>query len=69
MNSLTAPDEKELSKAFKAFDKDGSGFITKDELKKAMKSMGAQLSDKEVNEMIAAADNDKDEKVSFEGKK
>lgn len=63
----TADDEKELKEAFNAFDEDGSGFITKDELKLAMRQMGEKLSDKEIDEMIAAADTDKDGKVGFEG--
>ena len=68
MEVAASPDEKELEQAFKAFDKDGSGYITKDELKKAMKAMGEKLSDAEINEMIAAADTDKDGKVGLDGK-
>ncbi len=60
-------DEDEMKEAFKAFDADGSGFITKEELKKAMCKCGAKLSNDDVDKMIAAADTDKDDKVSFEG--
>ena len=60
-------DNKELREAFNAFDKDGSGFISKNELKQAMRSTGAKLSDKEIDEMVKAADTDRDYKVGFEG--
>jgi Ca2+-binding EF-hand superfamily protein len=61
------PDEKEMCEAFKAFDADGNGFISKEELKKAMINCGAKPNDKELDEMIKAADTDKDDKVNFEG--
>lgn len=63
------PNIKEIKEAFKAFDSDGSGFITHDELKKAMKDTGVKLTDSEIDEMIAAADTDRDGKVNFEGNK
>ena len=63
----TAQDDKELREAFNAFDNDGSGFISKDELKQVMKATGANLSEKEIDEMIQAADFDGDNQVSFEG--
>ena len=62
-------DEKELKDAFKAFDKDGSGYITAKELKAAMKKMGGNVSDKDIQSMIDKADKDKDGKVGFDGKK
>ena len=62
-------DEKELKDAFKAFDKDGSGYITAKELKAAMKKMGGNVSDKDIQSMIDKADKDKDGKVGIDGKK
>lgn len=56
-----------LRKAFRAFDKDGNGFITALELREAMEELGELLSDKEIDEMIREADIDGDGQVSFEG--
>ena len=66
---MKSDDEKELEAAFKAFDKDESGYITVMELKEAMKKMGANLSNTEIQTMIDAADKDKDGKVGIDGKK
>ena len=41
-------DEDEMRKAFNLYDTDGSGTITKEELKKAMASLGETLSDEAV---------------------
>ena len=62
-----SPADAEMCAAFNEFDKDHSGFITKDELKEAMKLMGEKLSDSEIKKMIDAADTDKDGKVGLEG--
>ena len=61
-------DDKELKAAFDAFDADGSGFITKQELRQAMTNCGSNVSERELNEMIASADANSDGKVNFEGK-
>jgi Ca2+-binding EF-hand superfamily protein len=59
----------ELREAFDLFDVNGNGYISKDELIQAMKNMGENLGDKEINEMIGKADINKDGQVSFEGEK
>ena len=48
--------EQELMNAFKVFDKDGSGTISSDELRNVLKSLGEDLTDAEVDEMIKLAD-------------
>lgn len=57
----------ELREAFDLFDVNGNGYITKDELVKAMKNVGENLSDGEINSMIRNADLNSDGQVSFEG--
>jgi calmodulin len=52
--------EQELLNAFKVFDKDGSGTISSDELRNVLKSLGENLTDDEVEEMIKLADRDGD---------
>lgn len=59
--------EEELLQAFKAFDKDGNGFITLEELKEAMDSSGCILSDSELHCMIDHADVDGDGQINFRG--
>jgi len=48
------------------FDKDGSGKISKQELKEVMKNLGENLSDQEITEMIREADDNGDGEVDFE---
>lgn len=50
--------EEETRAAFAVFDKDGSGTISASELKAVMKSLGENLSDAEIDEMIREADKD-----------
>lgn len=53
------------AKAFAAFDRDNDGFISPQELKTALASMGSSMTDDQVNSMIAAVDRDKDGKVNI----
>ena len=46
-------------------DENGDGFITKDELKKMLSSLGEPVEDSVVNEMIAVADTNGDGKIDF----
>ncbi|KIW98198.1 uncharacterized protein Z519_01782 [Cladophialophora bantiana CBS 173.52] len=48
----------ETRAAFNVFDKDGSGTISADELRQVMKSLGENLTDAEIDEMIREADKD-----------
>ena len=50
-----------------ATDTNGNGFIEHSELKAAMKTFyGAELSDADITDMIKAADDNGDQKLSFE---
>ncbi|KAG0295484.1 calmodulin-like 3 [Dissophora globulifera] len=57
---------REVDDAFNTFDIDGDGYITKDELRKAMKHQGEDLSEEEINQMMREADKNGDEKISRE---
>ncbi|CAD5123113.1 DgyrCDS11487 [Dimorphilus gyrociliatus] len=57
--------EHEMEEAFKAFDKDGDGFISAAELRQVMLSIGEKLTDAEVGEMIREADRDGDGLISY----
>jgi len=58
-------DDAEMLAAFKQFDKNGDGKITKQELKEAMHNLGQKLSDQEIEEMIKGADKNNDGSVDY----
>ena len=49
------------------FDKEGNGFVTQDELKKVMQSMGEVLNDDEMKEMIKDMNVNTDGTINYEG--
>merc|ERR1712194_337877 len=57
--------EEELIEAFKVFDRDGNGFISAADLRHVMTNLGEKLTDKEVDEMIRAADVDGDGQINY----
>lgn len=58
---------KNLMAAFKVFDLDNDGYITKDELKKAMDTIGETVTDAQLEEFMKMADTDKDGRINYEG--
>jgi Ca2+-binding EF-hand superfamily protein len=58
--------DRELREAFKVFDADGSGSISKSEMKKLMKKLGQTLSDAELDAMMDEVDTDKNGEIDFE---
>ena len=57
--------QENLLELFRAFDKDGNGYITAAELAHSMAKLGHALSFRELTEMITEADTDGDGKISF----
>ncbi|SPQ24314.1 5ef4de72-1994-4316-857a-dca6952267fa [Thermothielavioides terrestris] len=57
--------EQELLNAFRVFDKDGSGTISSDELRNVLKSLGENLTDQELDEMLQLADRNGDGQIDF----
>lgn len=53
--------------AFKVFDLDGDGFITRDELKVAMEMIGEDITEEQLTQVIIMADTDHDGKINYEG--
>jgi EF-hand domain pair len=51
----------------RVFDRDSNGYITLDELQRAMQLIGEIVTDAQLNEMLALADLDKDGKINYEG--
>ncbi|XP_070538755.1 calmodulin-like [Ptychodera flava] len=59
------PDEQ-LRAAFRAFDKDGDGFIGAQELRNVMANLGEKMTEEEIEEMIREADTDGNGQVDYE---
>ncbi|KIW99989.1 uncharacterized protein Z518_10917 [Rhinocladiella mackenziei CBS 650.93] len=59
----------ETRAAFNVFDKDGSGTISAEELRQVMKSLGENLTDEEIDEMIREADKDKSGTIDWKDAK
>ncbi|KAJ8309337.1 hypothetical protein KUTeg_014211 [Tegillarca granosa] len=56
-----------LTEAFKVFDKNGDGHITKSELAEAMTTLGEKLSEKDVEDLIKTFDIDGDGTLNIDG--
>lgn len=57
---------QDLLAAFRVFDKDGNGYITRDELKVAMDLIGESVTEAQLDEMLKATDIDHDGKINYE---
>lgn len=57
--------EKKLKAAFKMFDQDDSGFISKDEVRESLLKIH-KFSEDEINEIIGQVDENGDGEISFE---
>ncbi|KAG8530281.1 uncharacterized protein KY384_004783 [Bacidia gigantensis] len=58
--------ETELRAAFDVFDKDGNGTISTEELRQLMKSIGEDLNDTEIEEMVREADRDGNGEIDYQ---
>lgn len=58
--------EAEYKDAFAVFDKDGDGFISAQELKEVMTSLGENPTDNYIKQLMSAADVNKDGRIDFE---
>jgi len=64
--NIEADFDIELELAFKVFDTDGSGVITREELRDKLTTLGEKLTEEEVEELLAEADTDNSGTISFE---
>ena len=58
--------EEEVLNAFKIFDKEGNGLISITELRHIMMTLGDQLTEEEIDDMLKEADNDGDGYINYE---
>lgn len=59
----------EMMDFFRVFDKDGNGLISASEIRQAMSNLGIELDDKQIQQMIKAADADGDGQINYKGLK
>uniref|UniRef100_A0A3B4FM53 Calcium binding protein 7 n=2 Tax=Haplochromini TaxID=319058 RepID=A0A3B4FM53_9CICH len=64
--NLPEDEVEEIREAFKVFDRDGNGFISKQELGMAMRSLGYMPNEVELEVIIQRLDMDGDGQVGFE---
>merc|ERR1711913_110846 len=64
-SSIDMADNVELKEAFKLFDMDGDGMITKDELRKLVEKVGGSMTEGEAKGLIHQADKDGNESIDF----
>merc|ERR1712226_916335 len=57
--------EQEIKQAFRVFDRNGDGYISKTEFKHCMMHFGEQFTDGEVEEMMAEADANNDGQIDY----
>lgn len=66
MQEIENPNTKEeIEESFKVFDKAGKGLISAAELRHSLTTVGEELADDEVDEMILEPDIDKDGNVNY----
>lgn len=58
--------EEEVLNAFKVFDKEGNGLISITDLRHIMMTLGDQLNEEEVDDMLREADTDGDGFINYE---
>ncbi|XP_021741772.1 calmodulin-like protein 3 [Chenopodium quinoa] len=57
---MNKDDDDDLKQVFDTFDKNGDGFITKEELKESLNNMGMIVPTKDVEELVEKLDSNKD---------
>ncbi|XP_004508466.1 calmodulin-like protein 3 [Cicer arietinum] len=57
---------EELKKVFSTFDKNGDGFITKQELKESLRNMSILMMDKEIDDIVVKFDSNGDGLIDFD---
>ena len=55
------------SDSIRIFDKDDDGYVTVDELRHIMQSLGEKMTEKELDEMVGEADHDRDGLINYDG--
>ncbi|KAK3019126.1 hypothetical protein RJ639_004118 [Escallonia herrerae] len=65
-HGLTQQKRQEIKEAFELFDTDGSGTIDAKELNVAMRALGFEMTEEQINQMIADVDKDGSGSIDFD---
>ncbi|PON39800.1 Parvalbumin, partial [Parasponia andersonii] len=65
-HGLTQQKKQEIKEAFELFDTDGSGTIDAKELNVAMRALGFEMTEEQINQMIADVDKDGSGAIDFD---
>ena len=65
-NMQDIDEEKVITQGFSVFDNDGDGKISLDDLRTVMNSLGEQLTDEQIAEIIKDIDKNDDDTINFE---
>jgi len=58
-----------MREAFKVFDRDGNGYVSREELKRIMSELGDEpLSSEELDVLMNNFDDDGDDRINYDGK-
>jgi len=66
MATAKSSSDAEMRQAFDVFDSDHSGKISREELRQVMKTLGENVTEDQLNDMLKAADINEDGEISFE---
>lgn len=59
--------EEEILEAFRVFDRDGNGSISKEELRFAITTLGEKVKEEELDDLMNAADLNGDGQINYSG--
>ena len=65
-NMQDIDEDKVVSTGFSVFDVDGDGQISLDDLRTVMQSLGEQLTDDQLAEIIKEIDTNRDDSINYE---
>lgn len=63
---MSGPSDDDVKQVFEQFDADNSGFIDKAEIQKVCEALGVEASSADIEDLIKAADDNGDGKISFD---
>lgn len=66
LQNMANNQRKEYTQAFEVFDKDKDGFVSRQELKTIMRSLGQNPSEDDIEELMVTADSNQDGKISYD---